>query len=121
MIVDVSLTGGLVVRDIGIFGCTYVPLMRCLLARVMSEYGRGRAIQSHASTTLTQRSSFYCSPSGPTVRIEQSLFMIYRCLLLTRMYCCVGDSLRSHPSHRKHRKNCGKEMILDNIIMANIE
>ena len=62
-----------------------------------------------------------CSPSGPTVRIEQSLFMIYRCLLLTRMYCCVGDSLRSHPSHRKHRKNCGKEMILDNIIMANIE
>ena len=62
-----------------------------------------------------------CSPSGPTMRIVQSLFMIYRCLLLTRMYCCVGDSLRSHPSHRKHRKNCGKEMILDNIIMANIE
>ena len=99
---DVSLTGGLVVR-------------------VVSGHGRRRAIQSHASTTLTQRSNFYCSPSGPTMIIEQSLFMIYRCLLLTRMYCCVGDSLRSHPSHRKHRKNCGKEMILDNIIMANIE
>ena len=38
---------------------------------------------------------------------------VYRCLLLTRMYCCVGDSLRSD------RNNCGKEMILD--IMANIE
>ena len=98
-----------------------VPLKRGLIVPVMSGYGRRGAIQSHASTTLTQRSSFYYSPSCPTMRIEQRLFMIYSCLLLTRIDCCVGDSLRSHPSHRKHRKNCGKEMILDNIIMANIE
>ena len=96
-----------------------VPLMRGLFVPVMSGYGRRGAIQSHASTTLTPRSSFYCSPSGPTVRIEQSIFMIYSCLLLTRIDCCVGDSLRSHPSHHKHRKNGGKEMIID--IMANIE
>ena len=98
-----------------------VPLMRGHFAPVMSGYGRRGAIQSHGSTTLTQRSSFYCNPNGPTMRIVQSLFMIYRCLLLTGIDCCVGDSLRSHPSLHKHRKNCGKEMILDNIIMANIE